>query len=64
MNKKINLYDVGLVYIGSSIPFQSVNVVATSRTEACNIAANILKPNPLQTLTIISENFIGNFVLY
>lgn len=56
MNKKIKLYDVGLVYIGSSIPFDSIKVKATNRTESCNIAVNILKPNHLQTLTIISEN--------
>ena len=48
-------YKIGLVYIGQGVDnwFQSVTVVASSRLSAFNTAAGSLKPNHLQTLTLI-----------
>lgn len=49
-------YKIGLVYIGQSVEdwFECVTIQQTTRTDALNKAASILKPNHLQTLCIVS----------
>lgn len=51
-------YTVGKIYIGDKVPFASVTVVAPDRATAVNMAVNYLKPNVLQTLTIVLEELL------
>ena len=52
MNKH---YVIGKVYIGSLLPFETVGVDARTVQEALCIAANYLKPNHMQTLTLVEK---------
>lgn len=54
MNKKATTFKIGKVYFGSSEPFEVITVGASSKQEALTIAANYLRPNHLQTLTVVS----------
>lgn len=48
-------YRIGKVYWGSQDPFEVVTVWASSTQEALNLAANWLRPNHLQTLTVVGQ---------
>jgi hypothetical protein len=53
--KVLKSYKIGLVYIGSTESFCYVTVQEFDKTSALNLAASYLKPNSMQTLTVISE---------
>lgn len=48
-------FKIGKVYIGSIDPFATVTVDAHNVQDALNIAATYLRPNYLQTLTVIGQ---------
>ncbi len=55
MMKQIFTYKIGKVYIGSHDPFEIMKIDAYSVKEALNIAAFYLRPNHLQTLTVVGQ---------
>lgn len=48
-------FKIGKVYIGSSDPFEIIKINAPDVKTALNLAAGYLRPNHLQTLTVIGQ---------
>lgn len=48
-------FKIGKVYFGSTDPFAVIKVYAYNVRDALNLAANYLRPNHLQTLTVIGQ---------
>ena len=55
MNAQLFTFKIGKVYIGSSDPFEVIKIDAFNVRDALNIAATYLRPNHLQTLTVIGQ---------
>ena len=55
MNAQLFTFKIGKVYIGSSDPFEVIKIDAPNVRDALNIAATYLRPNHLQTLTVIGQ---------
>jgi hypothetical protein len=57
MNKQLFTFRIGKVYHGHgrSHPFEIVNVDAYDVQGALNMAANYLRPNHMQTLTVMGQ---------
>ena len=55
MNAQLFTFTIGKVYIGSSDPFEVIKIDAPNVRDALNIAATYLRPNYLQTLTVIGQ---------
>jgi hypothetical protein len=53
--KQIFTFKIGKVYIGSTDPFEVIKIDAYNVRDALNKAANYLRPNHLQTLTVIGQ---------
>ena len=53
--KQLFTFKIGKVYIGSRDPFEVIKIDAHNVRDALNIAANYLRPNHLQTLTVIGQ---------
>ena len=48
-------FKIGKVYFGSTDPFEVITINAPDVKTALNIAAGYIKPNHLQTLTVIGQ---------
>lgn len=48
-------FKIGKVYIGSRDPFEVVTINAPDVQTALNLAAGYLKPNHMQTLTVVGN---------
>lgn len=48
-------FKIGKVYIGSTDPFEVIKINAPNVKTALNLATGYLKPNHLQTLTVIGQ---------
>lgn len=55
MMKQLFTFKIGKVYIGSRDPFAVISIDAHNVQDALNIAAIYLRPNHLQTLTVIGQ---------
>ncbi len=55
MMKQRFTFKIGKVYIGSRDPFETIKIEAYNVKEALNIAACYLRPNHMQTLTVIGQ---------
>lgn len=53
--KQVFTFTIGKVYIGSRDPFEIMKINAYNVKEALNLAAFYLRPNHLQTLTVVGQ---------